>query len=271
MAEICSSLPTTGGVYYWRVGRAADDRWGSRAVLLDSVPRMPACRPAPTALPRCLLLPCRAGVLGGKHGPLWSWIVGWLNLIGQVGGARRCHRHPLASVCSSCHACRAASGSPSSRRCLPQVGITAGVEWTVVRYLVDTIKCAPQLGWFIVKPGLLQRCMDSSFAADQPAAARRLTLFAACSRAPTRSPFRSTSTSSGRCTRVGRGLQGWRGACPSAALPAAPAAAALPSACMMRDERRPLYLAPFSMPPWLHASLLPCFLPVQPSSSSTAC
>lgn len=56
MAEICSSLPTTGGVYYW------------------------------------------AGVLGGKNGPLMSWICGWLNLIGQVG-------------------------------------ITAGVEWTVVRYL----------------------------------------------------------------------------------------------------------------------------------------
>lgn len=52
MAEICSSLPTTGGVYYW------------------------------------------AGVLGGKQGPLWSWVVGWLNLLGQVrlewvGGCRR--------------------------------------------------------------------------------------------------------------------------------------------------------------------------------------
>lgn len=60
MAEICSSLPTTGGVYYW------------------------------------------AGVLGGKQGPLMSWICGWLNLIGQVG-------------------------------------ITAGVEWTVVRYLTYLI------------------------------------------------------------------------------------------------------------------------------------
>ncbi|KAL4426983.1 hypothetical protein ABPG77_009544 [Micractinium sp. CCAP 211/92] len=60
MAEICSSLPTTGGVYYW------------------------------------------AGVLGGKQGPLMSWICGWLNLIGQVG-------------------------------------ITAGVEWTVVRYLMYLI------------------------------------------------------------------------------------------------------------------------------------
>ncbi|PSC72663.1 amino-acid permease BAT1-like protein isoform X1 [Micractinium conductrix] len=60
MAEICSSLPTTGGVYYW------------------------------------------AGVLGGKNGPLMAWISGFLNLLGQVG-------------------------------------ITAGVEWTVVRYLIYLI------------------------------------------------------------------------------------------------------------------------------------
>lgn len=25
-------------------------------------------------------------MLGGKQGPLWSWVVGWLNLLGQVCG-----------------------------------------------------------------------------------------------------------------------------------------------------------------------------------------
>lgn len=43
-----------------------------------------------------------AGVLGGKQGPLWSWMNGWFNLLGQVG-------------------------------------ITAGVEWTVVNYLTQLI------------------------------------------------------------------------------------------------------------------------------------
>lgn len=61
MAEICSSLPTTGGVYYW------------------------------------------AGVLGAQWGPLFAWVCGWLNLLGQVG-------------------------------------ITAGVEYTVVNYLQAMIQ-----------------------------------------------------------------------------------------------------------------------------------
>ncbi|KAL6776977.1 AOC1 [Auxenochlorella protothecoides x Auxenochlorella symbiontica] len=60
MAEVCSALPTSGGVYFW------------------------------------------AGTLGGRHGPLYSWITGWFNLLGQVG-------------------------------------ITAGVEYTVVMYLQQVI------------------------------------------------------------------------------------------------------------------------------------
>lgn len=60
MAEVCSALPTSGGVYFW------------------------------------------AGTLGGKHGPLFSWVTGWFNLLGQVG-------------------------------------ITAGVEYTVVMYLQQVI------------------------------------------------------------------------------------------------------------------------------------
>lgn len=60
MAEVCSALPTSGGVYFW------------------------------------------AGTLGGKRGPLFSWVTGWFNLLGQVG-------------------------------------ITAGVEYTVVMYLQQVI------------------------------------------------------------------------------------------------------------------------------------
>src|SRR5439155_3341084 len=43
MAEVCSSYPTAGGLYYW------------------------------------------AAKLGGKSSAGWSWITGWLNLLGQVG------------------------------------------------------------------------------------------------------------------------------------------------------------------------------------------
>ena len=46
LAEICSALPTSGGVYFW------------------------------------------SGVLAGKHGPVFSWVAGWLQVLGQVGGAR---------------------------------------------------------------------------------------------------------------------------------------------------------------------------------------
>ncbi len=42
MAEICSALPTSGGVYFW------------------------------------------SGVLAGPYGPLFSWISGWLQMLGQV-------------------------------------------------------------------------------------------------------------------------------------------------------------------------------------------
>lgn len=48
LAEICSALPTSGGVYFW------------------------------------------SGVLGGRHGPVFSWVAGWLQMLGQVGAARAC-------------------------------------------------------------------------------------------------------------------------------------------------------------------------------------
>lgn len=63
MAEICSAMPSSGGVYFW------------------------------------------AGTLGGRHGPLFSWITGWFQMLGQVG-------------------------------------ITAGVEYTVVLYLQQVISIA---------------------------------------------------------------------------------------------------------------------------------
>ena len=46
MAEICSALPTSGGVYFW------------------------------------------SGVLAGSYGPLFSWISGWLQMLGQVSSER---------------------------------------------------------------------------------------------------------------------------------------------------------------------------------------
>ncbi|GAB4816144.1 hypothetical protein N2152v2_003190 [Parachlorella kessleri] len=61
MAEICSALPTSGGVYFW------------------------------------------SGVLAGPYGPLFSWISGWLQMLGQVG-------------------------------------MTAGVEYTLVRFLEQMIQ-----------------------------------------------------------------------------------------------------------------------------------
>lgn len=72
MAEICSSLPSSGGVYYW------------------------------------------AGVMGGKNGPLYAWITGWFQLLGQVG-------------------------------------ITAGVEYTVVMYLQQVICIAKGRYYYLSK------------------------------------------------------------------------------------------------------------------------
>lgn len=63
--------------------------WGVAAVVCET------CRAAAAAagwmschrqLPVPRLRADWAGVLGGKNGPLWSWVVGWLNLLGQVRG-----------------------------------------------------------------------------------------------------------------------------------------------------------------------------------------
>jgi len=48
------------------------------------------------------------------------------------------------------------AGSPSQA----QVGITAGVEWTVVRYLVYFVKCAP--GWLADDAGVPVLCTPCS-------------------------------------------------------------------------------------------------------------
>lgn len=75
MAEICSAMPSSGGVYFW------------------------------------------AGTLGGRHGPLMAWITGWFQLLGQVG-------------------------------------ITAGVEYTVVLYLQQVI-CIARQEYTPFSPGMV--------------------------------------------------------------------------------------------------------------------
>jgi hypothetical protein len=56
MAEICSALPTSGGVYFW------------------------------------------SGVLGGEYGPMFSWVAGWLQMLGQASGGARGTEHDLRSA-----------------------------------------------------------------------------------------------------------------------------------------------------------------------------
>ena len=97
------------------------------------------------------------GVLGGKNGPLFAWIAGWFNLLGQVHCCQSCTLLPLVGWGADATARRCCLGLLALPRPLPQdappppltltrthttctqVGITAGVEYTVVLYLQQLI------------------------------------------------------------------------------------------------------------------------------------
>ncbi|KAI7843794.1 hypothetical protein COHA_002692 [Chlorella ohadii] len=98
---LLSMLTGLGGFYYYgfTYGGPVMASWGWVLIVCMTLTIALSMAEICSSLPTTGGVYYWAGVLGGKQGPLWSWVVGWLNLLGQVG-------------------------------------ITAGVEWTVVRYLV---------------------------------------------------------------------------------------------------------------------------------------
>jgi len=89
MAEVCSSFPTAGGLYYWAAKLSprhgpAIIVWGWPLVgiftLLVGLSMAEVCSSFPTAGG----LYYWAAKLSPRHGPAWSWFTGWFNFLGQV-------------------------------------------------------------------------------------------------------------------------------------------------------------------------------------------